>query len=107
MEEMSSFSEIIKKMEENLEEIRRFGVKRIGVFGSYVRGEQRKESDIDILVEFEEGKATLENFLDLKEYLEKLLGKKVDLLTREGVNSIRIEYIRKEIEENVVYVSQR
>jgi len=57
------------------------------------------------LVEFEEGKATLENFLDLKEYLEKLLGKKVDLLTREGVNSIRIEYIRKEIEENVVYVS--
>jgi len=105
MEEMSSFSEIIKKMEENLEEIRRFGVKRIGVFGSYVRGEQRKESDIDILVEFEEGKATLENFLDLKEYLEKLLGKKVDLLTREGVNSIRIEYIRKEIEENVVYVS--
>ena len=90
-----------------MEEIRRFGVKRIGVFGSYVRGEQRKESDIDILVEFEEGKATLENFLDLKEYLEKLLGKKVDLLTREGVNSIRIEYIRKEIEENVVYVSQR
>ena len=88
-----------------MEEIRRFGVKRIGVFGSYVRGEQRKESDIDILVEFEEGKATLENFLDLKEYLEKLLGKKVDLLTREGVNSIRIEYIRKEIEENVVYVS--
>ncbi|GEM_PF-6717785 len=57
------------------------------------------------MVEFEEGKATLENFLDLKEYLEKLLGKKVDLLTREGVNSIRIEYIRKEIEENVVYVS--
>ena len=102
---MLTSEEILRKIEENIDEIKRFGVKRIGLFGSYVRGEQRAESDVDILVEFEKGKATFDNFLDLAEYLEKLLGKKIDLLTKEGVRSIRIGHIRKEIEENVIYVS--
>jgi len=97
--------EILRKIDENKDKIRRFGVKRIGLFGSYAKGRQRGESDIDILVEFEKGEATLENFLNLGEYLEKLLGKKIDLLTKEGVKSIRIEHIRKDIEENVIYVS--
>lgn len=101
---MLSSEEILKKLEEKRDEIKRFGVKRIGLFGSYVRGEQREDSDVDIVVEFEEGKATLENFLNLAEYLEKLIGKKVDLITKEGIRSIRIHYIRKEIEESVVYV---
>jgi predicted nucleotidyltransferase len=101
---MLTLEEILKKLEENREEIKRFGVKRIGLFGSYVRGEQRDDSDVDIVVEFEEGKATLENFLNLAEHLEKLLGKKVDLITKEGIRSIRIQHIRKEIEESVVYV---
>jgi len=102
---MLTSEEILRKIEENKDKIKRFGVKRIGLFGSYARGEQRAESDVDIVVEFEKGKATFDNFLDLTEYLEKLLGRKVDLLTIDGVRSIRIDYIRKEIEENVIYVS--
>lgn len=101
---MLSLEEILKKIEENREEIERFGVKKIGVFGSYVRGEQREDSDVDMVVEFEKGRATLENFLSLAEHLEKLLDRKVDLITKEGVRSIRIPNIRKEIEESVVYV---
>ena len=102
---MLTSKEILMKLEKNRDKIKKFGVKRIGLFGSYVRGEQRIESDIDIVVEFEKGKATLENFLDLAEYLEKLFGKKVDLLTIDGVRSIRIKQVRKEIEENIIYVS--
>jgi len=102
---MLTSKDVLRKIKENRDKIKRFGVKRIGLFGSYARGEQRIERDVDIVVEFEKGKATFDNFLDLAEYLEKLLGKKVDLLTKEGVRSIRIEHIRKEIEENVIYVS--
>lgn len=99
---MSNVLEIIRK---NMDDIRRFGVRRIGVFGSHARGDQRDDSDIDVVVEFEEGMATLENFLGLADYLERLLGRKVDLLTREGVRSIRIKHVREEIERTVVYVS--
>ncbi|GAH47221.1 unnamed protein product, partial [marine sediment metagenome] len=55
---MLTFKEIAGKTEENIEKIKKYGVKRIGVFGSYVRNEQKSESDIDILVEFEKGKKT-------------------------------------------------
>ena len=102
---MLTSEEVLRKIKENKDKIKRFGVKRIGLFGSYARGEQRAESDVDIVVEFEKGKATFDNFLNLAEYLEKHLGKKVDLLTKDGVRSIRIEHIQKEIEENVIYVS--
>jgi len=58
----------------------------------------------DIIVEFEKGKATLDNFMGLLSFLEDLFNKKIDLLTVQGVKSIRIENIRKNIEECAVYV---
>jgi len=102
---MLTFEDVLRKIKENREEIKKFDVIKIGLFGSYPRGEQREDSDIDIVVEFEKGKATLENFLDLAEYLEKLLGRRIDLITSEGLKSIRIDNIRREIEESIVYVS--
>jgi len=96
---------VLKKLKENMEKIKEFGVRRIGIFGSYARGEQREESDVDIVVEFERGKATLDNFLGLADFLERLLGKKVDILTVEGIRSIRMKEVRKEIEESTVYVT--
>ena len=56
---MLSSDEILKKIEKNRDKIRGFGVKRIGLFGSYTRGKQNERSDIDILIEFEKGKKTL------------------------------------------------
>ena len=100
-----SFDEIKTIIKNHKDELReKYGVRRIGIFGSIVRGEAREDSDVDILVEFEAGKATFDNFLGLVEYLERLLGKKIDLLTIDGVKSIRIDYIREGIEESVIYV---
>ena len=60
--------------------IRRFGVKKIGLFGSYVRNEERRGSDIDLLVEFERGKKTFDNYIELKLFLEDLFKCRVDLV---------------------------
>lgn len=70
-----------------------YGVKRIGLFGSFAKGIQREDSDIDILVEFE--KPVGFKFIELAEYFEKLLGKRVDMLTSEGIKSIRLKKSRK------------
>jgi hypothetical protein len=56
---MLSHETILKQIEENKKPIKRYGVKEIGLFGSYVRDEQKTKSDIDILVEFEQGKKLL------------------------------------------------
>ncbi len=69
---------ILKKNEGIIKE--KYGVKRIGVFGSFARGEESESSDIDILVEFEKP-VDLFEFLDLQEFLEKIFNRKVDLVT--------------------------
>ncbi|MCK9630616.1 MAG: nucleotidyltransferase family protein [Methanoregula sp.] len=77
-----------------------YGVKRIGIFGSFARGEQKRTSDIDVLVEFREGKATFDNFMQLSYFLEDIFGRKVDLLTVRGIDI----YIRPRIESEVIWV---
>ena|SRR3990172_13356871 len=95
----------------NLEEIRgviashmgvlqsRDKVKTIGVFGSYVRGEQKERSDVDILVEYTRTPDFFK-FLELEEYLADILGVKVDLVTRDALKP----YIGKRILDEVVYL---
>jgi uncharacterized protein len=75
--------EILKMMEENREVIQGFGVRRLGIFGSYARGEEREASDMDFLVEFDD--ATLQNYLNLKEFLEHLFQCPVDLVFADTV----------------------
>ncbi|MEM1586630.1 MAG: nucleotidyltransferase family protein [Candidatus Bathyarchaeia archaeon] len=94
---MRSLEEIKKVLAEHKGELReRFKVKEIGIFGSFVRGEQGKKSDIDILVEFEEPPSLFE-FMDLEDYLSKLLGLKVDLVTREALKPRIGERILREV----------
>jgi predicted nucleotidyltransferase len=81
-----------------------FGVKRIGVFGSAIRNELKENSDIDVIVELERGKARIRNVVELERFLQDLFGRKVDLLTFYGVRSIRIPWIRDRILKEVVYV---
>jgi len=80
----------------------RYGVKRLALFGSFVRGEQRGESDIDMVVELESPLGL--GFVDLAERLERVVGRRVDLLTPAGLRSIRIPSVRKRIKESLVYV---
>jgi predicted nucleotidyltransferase len=79
-----------------------YGVKRIGLFGSYAKGTHDETSDIDLVVEFERSIGL--KFIDLSDYLERLLGQRVDLLTPAGIQDIRIDYIAQGIQESIVYV---
>jgi hypothetical protein len=58
----------------HLAELLALGARRLGVFGSYARGEERDDSDVDVYVEFDDAKRTYDNFFALHERLEKLLG---------------------------------
>ncbi|WP_457636083.1 nucleotidyltransferase family protein [Persephonella sp.] len=92
-----NLQEIKQTLKERMPEIReKFGVKNLYIFGSYVRGEQTPESDIDILVEFEKGKKTFKNYIGLKFYLEELFGLKVDLVIKEAVRDELKKYIYSE-----------
>jgi uncharacterized protein len=59
---------------------KRFGIEKIGIFGSYIRGEERPDSDVDVLVSFRNGGETFDNYMDCKFYLEDLFGRDVDLV---------------------------
>jgi predicted nucleotidyltransferase len=77
----------------------RFCVAKIGIFGSFARGEEQPESDIDILVTFRDGKKTFDNFMGTKFYLEDLFQRKVDLVTDAALKPL----IRDPILREVVY----
>jgi len=77
-----------------------YGVKSLGVFGSFVREEATESSDLDVLVEFE-GAPTFRKYMELKFFLEDLFGRKVDLVIPADIKP----QIREKILEEVVYVS--
>jgi predicted nucleotidyltransferase len=79
-----------------------YGVKRIGLFGSYAKGAPAEASDIDLIVEFDRPIGF--RFVESTEYLESVLGKPVDVLTPAGLDGIRIPHVAQDIRETVVYV---
>jgi len=92
---------IKEQIKKNKSEIsKRFHVKEIGLFGSYVRNEQTKRSDLDILVDF--AKPIGWDVVDLQEYMQELLGVKVDLVLKKGI--VRNKRLWKLIKDEVVYV---
>ena len=90
--------EIIETLRKNQSKIRALGVKRIGLFGSFVRSEQRTDSDVDMLVEFEHGQKTFDHFMQLSFLLEDMLGRSVELVTPESLSPYVGPYILKEVE---------
>jgi hypothetical protein len=93
--EKKKIIEIMKNKKPEMESI--YGVKRLGLFGSYVRGKQRKKSDIDILVVFKRD-IDLFDFLDLREYLESNLQAKVDLVMESALKPAIGKRILSEVE---------
>ncbi len=77
-----------------------YAVRRISLFGSYAKNRQTKDSDIDLLVEF--AQPTFDNFLGLSRDLEALFGKKVEILTPDGLSSIRISAVADDIRNSLV-----
>ncbi|MDE1874029.1 MAG: nucleotidyltransferase family protein [Candidatus Micrarchaeota archaeon] len=90
---------ILKSIKENGKSLDLYHVKRIGLFGSYAKGQEKEGSDIDILVEFLPGYKTYNNYMDLKFFLERLLERKVDLVIKEAVKP----ELQKEIFKSVMY----
>lgn len=68
-------------------ELRAFGARRLGVFGSWARGEATDASDLDVYVEFDDARRTYDNFFELHERLERLTGCRVDLVTDRALNA--------------------
>jgi predicted nucleotidyltransferase len=89
---------LLKKHEREIRE--RFGVERIGVFGSFVRGDEKPESDVDVLVKFRKGEETFHHYMDLKFYLEDLFSRKVDLVIHDTLKP----RLREPVLREVVYV---
>ncbi|MFH1904071.1 MAG: nucleotidyltransferase family protein [bacterium] len=79
-----------------------YGVSRIGIFGSAVKDAMTKDSDLDVVVEFERPIGF--KFIRLVEYLENLFGTKVDVITKDGLKNIRVKEVARDIERNLVYV---
>lgn len=92
---------IVKLIEENKAALRTYHIKSIGLFGSYARGEEKEDSDIDILVKFQPGKKTFDNYMNLKFFLEKLLNHKVDLVIKEAVKP----ELKERIFKSVIYAT--
>ncbi len=99
---MKQLDEIKFKLSQCKSELKReYGVKEIGIFGSYVRGEQKKQSDVDLLVGFEESSnLTLLDFIRLENHLSDILGVKVDLVEKQTLKP----RIGKHVLEEVVNV---
>lgn len=93
----------MRQIREKLEKSRQYisktyHVKEIGIFGSFVKRAQKERSDIDILVEFEQGHKDFFNYMRLKYYLEDILGKKVDLVMKKAIKPMIKERILSEVE---------
>ena len=92
---------VLSRLKAAIEEIRqRFSVRDISIFGSVARDEANENSDVDILVTFEQ-KATFDLFMDLKFYLEDLLGTGIDLVTDKALRP----QVRKAIEQEIIHVA--
>ncbi|HYU32930.1 MAG TPA: nucleotidyltransferase family protein [Thermoanaerobaculia bacterium] len=90
--------DILRFIAENQARIRALGVRRIGLFGSFVRGEQQPESDIDLLVDFEPLRKTFDHFMELSFFLEEALQRHVELVTLESLSPHLKPHILAEVE---------
>ena len=86
---------ILKTLRDHDDALKKYSVRRIGLFGSYVRGRQKRGSDIDFLVEFE--KPTYDNFIDLNFSLERLFRRKVELVTRPSLSPHMKPFVENEV----------
>lgn len=90
--------DLIGRLRRYGEDLRRLGVRRIGLFGPFQRGEANVESDVDLLVEFAPGEKSFDNYMALSFLLEEELGRSVELVTREALGPHLGPHILEEVE---------
>ena len=95
--------EFLALVQRHEDRIRDLGVKRLGLFGSFTRGEQNQDSDVDVLVEFERDQKTFDQFIHLASLLEDLFKRRIEVVTPESLST----YLRPYITRNIEYVTFR
>ncbi len=96
-----SRDKILGHLETHRLDIQSFGVERLGLFGSFIKGEQNAESDIDFLVKYKTGHKNLKNYFGLMDWLENAFQREIELVTIESLSP----YLAPHIENEVKYVS--
>lgn len=91
--------DVLQRLQEHQEELRALGVRRIGLFGSFVREEQTPESDVDVLVEFQPGQKSFDHFMELAFLLEELFQRRVELVTPESLSPYLGPHILSEVQD--------
>jgi predicted nucleotidyltransferase len=99
MSAVATKQEILRRIQTHREEIRALGVEGLGLFGSFVRGEQGPESDVDLLVRFRPREKTFDNFMGLAFLLEDVLQRRVELVTTEGLSPYLGPRILEEVQD--------
>jgi hypothetical protein len=100
---MLTKEKIIELLQENYPYlVAEYGVKKIGLFGSFAKGTSDETSDVDLIAEFDRPIGF--KFIEFTDFLERLFGRKVDVLTPAGLEGIRVSRIAKDISESIVYV---
>ena len=79
-------ADVIRAISENQSRLQALGVRQVGLFGSFARGDQKPGSDVDLLVQFEPGRKTFDNFIQVAFLLEDLLQRRVELVTPEALS---------------------
>ena len=95
-------SDVVTRLREHQSGMAEFGVRTIGIFGSFARDEATVDSDVDVLVEFEPEQKTFDNFMNLSFFLEDILQRRVELVTTSSLSS----HIGPRILASVEYVTE-
>ena len=103
-------NKVIKQLRAHSEDLKKYGVTKVGLFGSFVRNNEKPKSDIDLVIEFDRSvfgkdmKGLFDAYMNLSYFLEHLFGRKIDILTTEGIETIRVKGIAEEIKRSLIYV---
>jgi predicted nucleotidyltransferase len=98
---MTTKENILNTLKSNKLELSKFGIRNVGLFGSYIRNEQSSESDIDLLIDFEPEKENFDNYMAVYDLFEKIFkNEKVEVVTKNGLSP----YIGPKILDEVLYV---
>jgi predicted nucleotidyltransferase len=91
--------ELIDRILASQQQIRSYGVQRLGIFGSFVRDQAKESSDVDFFIDFDIEYKTLKNFVGLAHFLQDLLGRKAEIVTPQSLNKYIGKYITQEVEQ--------
>lgn len=92
-----STSDILDLIDAKKHEISQLGITRVGLFGSFSRGDQTQESDIDLLIEFDKAKKNYHNYMGFVKLAENLFGRDVEVITPESLSPYIAPYVKKEV----------